>query len=278
MPPSSITPPRSNKRPKANQPWRGCFRFWRDSNCPAASFGARRCRQLLQLLFPVFTQMVVDKVIVENDIGLLKTILLGMFAAIVFVQISSLAKNICSRLPPCGSTRRCLIPQPKTFVATDDLFHEPADGRHPTPPRWRAASAPVRRATRNRRVAGHIYLIGALALMAVYSPLLTLAFLATTPLYVGLMFFSVKVLRPLFAGWKRSQGKYSSHQIDAIKGIEAVKAASAETAFRDAMLNDSSPFRKNCSRPVLSSCHTTACSRPSACSPPQSFCGSAPRK
>src|SRR5207248_2362217 len=41
----------------------------------------------LQLLFPVFTQMVVDKVIVENDIGLLKTIILGMLAAIIFVQM-----------------------------------------------------------------------------------------------------------------------------------------------------------------------------------------------
>jgi ATP-binding cassette subfamily B protein len=81
-----------------------------------------------------------------------------------------------------------------------------------------------------------IYLVGALILMAIYSPLLMLAFLTTTPLYVGLMFFSVKVLRPLFAGVEESQGKYSSHQIDAIKGIEAVKAASAETAFRDAML------------------------------------------
>ena len=48
---------------------------------------------ILQLLFPVFTQMVVDKVIVENDIGLLKTILLGMFAAIVFVQLSTLAQE-----------------------------------------------------------------------------------------------------------------------------------------------------------------------------------------
>ena len=47
----------------------------------------------LQLLFPVFTQMVVDKVIVENDIGLLKTILLGMFAALVFVQLATLAQE-----------------------------------------------------------------------------------------------------------------------------------------------------------------------------------------
>src|SRR5438034_6596240 len=74
--------------------------------------------------------------------------------------------------------------------------------------------------------------------MADYSPFLTLAFIATTPLYVGLMFFSFKVLRPLFASVEESQGKYSSHQIDAIKGIEAVKAASAESVFRDAMLNE----------------------------------------
>jgi ATP-binding cassette subfamily B protein len=64
------------------------------------------------------------------------------------------------------------------------------------------------------------------------------AFLATTPLYAGLMFFSSKVLRPLFAEVEESQGKYSSHQIDAIKGIEAVKAAAAESVFRDTMLNE----------------------------------------
>jgi ATP-binding cassette subfamily B protein len=49
---------------------------------------------------------------------------------------------------------------------------------------------------------------------------------------------STKVLRPLFADIEESQGKYASHQIDAIKGIEAVKAASAELTFRDAMLNE----------------------------------------
>ena len=74
--------------------------------------------------------------------------------------------------------------------------------------------------------------------MVLYSPLLTFAFLATMPLYGGLMYFSRKVLRPLFAGVEESQGKYSSHQIDAIKGIEAVKAAAAENVFRDMMLNE----------------------------------------
>src|SRR6184192_3601361 len=83
-----------------------------------------------------------------------------------------------------------------------------------------------------------VQLTGALCLMLIYSPSLTLAFLATTPLYGGLMYFSLKVLRPLFAEVEENQGKYSSHQIDAIKGIEAVKAAAAESVFRDAMLNE----------------------------------------
>jgi ABC-type bacteriocin/lantibiotic exporter with double-glycine peptidase domain len=83
-----------------------------------------------------------------------------------------------------------------------------------------------------------VTLVGAVAAMAIYSPGLALVFLATLPLYVGLMYFSSKVLRPLFADIEESQGKYASHQIDAIKGIEAVKAASAELTFRDAMLNE----------------------------------------
>ena len=48
----------------------------------------------------------------------------------------------------------------------------------------------------------------------------------------------MKVLRPLFADIEESQGKYASQQIDAIKGIEAVKAAAAELSFRDSMLNE----------------------------------------
>ena len=48
---------------------------------------------LLSLLFPIFTEMVVDKVIVEKDIGLLGTILMGMVAALFFVQASSLAQE-----------------------------------------------------------------------------------------------------------------------------------------------------------------------------------------
>jgi ATP-binding cassette subfamily B protein len=44
------------------------------------------------------------------------------------------------------------------------------------------------------------------------------------------------VLRPLFATLEESQGRYASRQIDAIRGIEAVKAAAAESVFRESIL------------------------------------------
>jgi len=200
-------------------------------------FGLAVAVSMLQLIFPVFTQMVVDKVIVENDLGLLRIILFGMFAAIVFVQLSTLAQEYllafaAVRLDAAllDFLSRKLLSLPMTYFTsrrTGDIQRR-LDGARQI--RQFAVQQGI------GAVLALIYLVGALFLMAVYSPLLMLAFLITTPLYVGLMIFSVKVLRPLFAGVEESQGKYSSHQIDAIKGIEAVKAASAESAFRDAML------------------------------------------
>jgi ATP-binding cassette subfamily B protein len=194
---------------------------------------------ILQLIFPVFTQMVVDKVIVENDLGLLRTILIGMLAAIVFVQLSTLAQEYllafaAVRLDTAvlDFLSRKLLSLPMTYFTsrrTGDIQRR-LDGARQV--RQFAVQQGI------GALLAVVYLLGALSLMAVYSPLLTLAFLATTPLYAGLMVFSVKVLRPLFAGVEESQGKYSSHQIDAIKGIEAVKAAAAESGFRDAMLNE----------------------------------------
>jgi ATP-binding cassette subfamily B protein len=193
----------------------------------------------LQLLFPVFTQMVVDKVIVENDIGLLKTVLLGMLAALVFVQLATLAQEYLIafatvRLDTAvlDFLSRKLLSLPMTYFTsrrTGDIQRR-LDGARQV--REFAVQHGI------GALLALIFLIGAVILMTMYSPLLMLAFLAITPLYVGLMIFSVKVLRPLYQGVEEALGKYSSHQIDAIKGIEAVKAASAESTFRDAMLNE----------------------------------------
>lgn len=193
----------------------------------------------LQLLFPVFTQMVVDKVIVEKDIGLLATILLGMGIALLFVQAATLAQEYllaftAVRLDTAilDFLTRQMLSLPMTYFTsrrTGDIQRR-LDGARQV--RQFAVQDGI------GAMLAIVQLIGALVLMAIYSLSLTLAFLATAPLYAGLMIFSFKVLRPMFQSVEESQGKYSSHQIDAIKGIEAVKAAAAESVFRDAMLNE----------------------------------------
>jgi len=193
----------------------------------------------LQLLFPVFTQMVVDKVIVENDIGLLKIIILGMVAAIIFVQMAAIAQEYllafaAVRLDTSilDFLSRQLLSLPMSYFTsrrTGDIQRR-LDGARQV--RHFAVQHGI------GALLAMVHLIGAILLMFLYSGWLTLAFLATTPLYAGLMYFSLKVLRPLFAEVEESQGKYASQQIDAIKGIEAVKAAAAESVFRDAMLNE----------------------------------------
>jgi len=75
-------------------------------------------------------------------------------------------------------------------------------------------------------------LLVAAALMVVYSPLLALVWLATVPFYAGLLVYSRKRLRPVFDSLEEAFGRYQSRQIDAIRGIETVKAMGAEPALR----------------------------------------------
>src|ERR1700719_4093288 len=143
---------------------------------------------VLQLVFPVFTQMVVDKVIVENDLGLLRTILIGMLAAVVFVQLSTLAQEYllafaAVRLDTAilDFLSRKLLSLPMTYFTsrrTGDIQRR-LDGARQV--RQFAVQQVI------GALLAMIYLLGALFLMAIYSPILTIAFLATTPLYAGLM-------------------------------------------------------------------------------------------
>jgi ATP-binding cassette subfamily B protein len=74
------------------------------------------------------------------------------------------------------------------------------------------------------------------ALMAAYSPWLTTVFLATAPFYAFLMFVSARWLRPTFYDLEDAYSHYHSYQVDAIKGIETVKAVGGEPMFRQLML------------------------------------------
>src|SRR5438105_15834885 len=79
-------------------------------------------------------------------------------------------------------------------------------------------------------------LTATVVLMTVYSPWLTGVFLTTAPLYAALMIVAIRWLRPTFYDLEDAYGHYHSYQVDAIKGIETVKAIGGEQMFRLMML------------------------------------------
>jgi len=193
----------------------------------------------LQLLFPVLTQVVVDRVIVDNDRSLLVAVLIAMAAAIVFTQIASLLQEYLVSFSAIRLDASLLDFLTRELLSLPmSYFHSRRTGDIQ---RRLDSAEQVRNFALQYGVGGLLALItmvGTIAVMLIYSLALATVFLATMPLYGLLMWWSRKVLRPLFADIEECQGKYASHQIDAIKGIEAVKAASAEAGFRDAILNE----------------------------------------
>jgi ABC-type bacteriocin/lantibiotic exporter with double-glycine peptidase domain/CRP-like cAMP-binding protein len=77
-----------------------------------------------------------------------------------------------------------------------------------------------------------IQLLVTLAIMIAYSPIIGAVFLATAPVYAGLMRFSSRRLRPTFDSLEEAYSRHAAKQLDAIKGIEAAKSAGAEEGMR----------------------------------------------
>lgn len=193
----------------------------------------------LQLLFPIFTQRIMDSVVVGNNLAPLASIVLGMGVALVFMLLANLAQHALVSLAAVRletETLDFLTRQMLSLPMTYFTSRHSGDIQR----RLDGARQVTRFALRHGLggVLSLILLLGAVIAMMFYDSTLAGVFLLTTPLYAGMMYFSVRVLRPLFADLDESQGRYASQQADALKGIEAVKAAAAEQSFREAMLNE----------------------------------------
>lgn len=191
----------------------------------------------LHMVLPVFTQVIVDRVLVEQDVGLLHMLVGAMVAVLLFMTVSSLVQRyllswVAVRVDSATLdflTRKLLALPMSYFTSrrTGDIQRRLAGMRQ------------VREFLVQSSVTGLtsvVQLAASLVIMLVYSPVLAGVFLLTTPLYGLLMRFSARWLRPIFDTLEEGFGKYASHQIDAIRGIETVKAMGAEAAFRERML------------------------------------------
>jgi ATP-binding cassette subfamily B protein len=192
---------------------------------------------VLQMVLPVFTQVIVDRVLVEQDLSLLRLLIVAMGGTMVFIVASVLAQRYllsfaAVRIDASGLdfiTRR-LLALPMSYFATrrtGDLQRRIEGMRQ------------VRDLLVQHGIAGVTavaQLTVTVALMAVYSPWLTTVFLTTAPFYALLMVMAVRWLRPTIYDLEDAYGRYHSYQVDAIKGIETVKAVGGEPMFRQLML------------------------------------------
>jgi ATP-binding cassette subfamily B protein len=192
----------------------------------------------LQLVLPVFTQIIVDKVLVERDVGLLHAMIIAMIGVLGLMTVAMLVQRYLLSFAAVHIDAATLDFLTRRLLALPmDYFNSRRTGDIQ---RRLDGLRQVREFAIQHGVAGLtavVQLVAALALMFVYSPALGAAFVATTPLYVVLMRFSSRWLRPIFADLEDSFGKYRSHQIDAIKGIETVKALGGEAGFRELILD-----------------------------------------
>jgi ATP-binding cassette subfamily B protein len=191
----------------------------------------------LQMVLPVFTQVIVDRVLVEQDLSLLSLLIAAMGGTMAFIVASLLAQRYllsfaAVRIDAAGLdfiTRR-LLALPMSYFATrrtGDLQRRIEGVRL------------IRDLLVQNGIAGVtavVQLAVTVTLMSVYSPWLTAVFLTTAPLYAVLMVVANRWLRPTFYDLEDAYGRYHSYQVDAIKGIETVKAIGGEPMFRRLML------------------------------------------
>jgi ATP-binding cassette subfamily B protein len=190
----------------------------------------------LQMFVPVGAGLIVDKAIAGGDRALLHVLAVGMVAMLLAAV-------------GAGLVQRWLLARLAVRFDADALDHV-TDRLLGLPAAYFGSRRTVdieRRLGGMRRVRLFLVqegvlgvtavaqIVVAVALMVWFSLPLSLVFLATVPLYALAMAYSRRRLRPLLATLEEAFARYSSRQIDAIRGIETVKARGAEPSLRAAL-------------------------------------------
>ena len=192
----------------------------------------------LQMALPVFTQIVFDDVLSERDYQQLYLLMGAMLVVLVaMVGATLLQRYLLARAAVKIDGQTLDFLTGRLLALPMSYFHSRRTGDIQ---RRLAGMREVRTLMVQegvRALTATATLLVAVALMMVYDWVLALVFLAASPAYAWLMRFSRRKLRPMFDSLEEAFGRYHSHQIDAIKGIETVKAVGAEQAFRRRMLD-----------------------------------------
>jgi ABC-type bacteriocin/lantibiotic exporter with double-glycine peptidase domain/CRP-like cAMP-binding protein len=190
----------------------------------------------LEMVLPVFSQTIIDRVIPHHDETLLFLLLAGMLgvlgaAVVVLVAqrwvIARVAASLDADTLDFMTTR--LLSLPMRYFET----------RRTGDIERRLSGLQQIRAVLIQNGVGAAtavtQLVVAVVIMTVYSWQLALLYVACAPLYAGLMRYSRLRIRPMFDAVETGHGRYQSRQIDAIRGIATVKTMGAEAGLRERM-------------------------------------------
>jgi ATP-binding cassette subfamily B protein len=193
----------------------------------------------LQMLIPMFSARVVDDAIPAGDtaqVNLIVALMLGILAVAVGATIAQryllakIAVHIDGRSLDYVTERLLRLPMRYFETRRSGDIERRVNGMRQV--RMVLVESGVEALT------AAVQLLVAVVIMLVYSWSMGLLFLAFAPVYLLLMRFSHTRLRPIFDGLEDGFARYHSRQIDAIKGIEAVKVMGAEPGLRRAMLRN----------------------------------------
>jgi HlyB family type I secretion system ABC transporter len=201
------------------------------------AFGLALVAAGLELVIPIFTQLVVDNAIPQHDKELLVIVLVAMLGVLaIMVGATILQRYILAFVAVRIDTESLdfltakLLSLPMSYFTTrrtGDIERRLSGIRELRQFFIESGVAALTASTQ---------LAAALVLMFVYSWQLALVYVALAPVYALLMRFSSSRLRPMFDSLEEAFGRYGSQQIDSIRGIETVKAGAAEEAMRQTML------------------------------------------
>ena len=193
----------------------------------------------LTLLVPIFTQLIVDRVLGEGDTRLWRVLGPALGGALVLMLAASTAQRyVMSRAAVRMDARTLDLVALRMLALPLSYFTSRRTG---DVQRRLAGMRQVREFVVQhsvRAITAVAQLAGSVVLMFVYSPLLGGVYLAAMPVYALVMRGFQRRLRPMVESLEEAFGRYSSRQIDAIKGIETVKALGNEDALRAGMVEE----------------------------------------
>lgn len=193
----------------------------------------------LQMAMPVFLQIIVDQVLPDQDVQLLRLLLLSMVGVLLALAVATIVHRyllswVALRVDGTSmdvlSQRLLALPLSYFNTRRTGDIQRRLTGVQQI--RMFAVQDGVLALT------AFTQLSAALVIMAIYSPLLAAVYVAVAPVYAGLMRFGASRLRPILDQLEEAFGRYYSRQVDAVKGIEAVKAMGAESALRRELVDE----------------------------------------